>query len=66
MGFSGFDEDGDPLFDSKESAIERAQSLRKWGLDPDTKIYVQRDLAPNWLASLVRDTPFQWIAYEEI
>ncbi len=43
MAFKGFDpEDGAPLYDTKEAAIERAKQLVTWGGDPDVKILVQR------------------------
>lgn len=64
--FIGFDEkDGAALYDSKESAIERAKILRAWGSDPDVKILVHREEIPLWLAHLVRGTWFQWIGYKE-
>lgn len=67
MAFTGFSEkDGEPLYDTKESAIERAKMLKAWDTDPDSKIFVHRKHVPLWFAHLVQDTPFQWLAYEEL
>lgn len=64
MAFTGFDEeDGAPLYDTKEAAIERAKQMRTWDNDPDTQIWVHRKSVPLWLAHLVRDTPFRRLAY---
>lgn len=63
--FTGFDEkDGAPLFDTKESAIERAKMMRMWN-NPDAKIMVHRQWVPLWLAHLVQETWFRWIGYSE-
>jgi hypothetical protein len=65
--FKGFDEkDGEPLYDTKESAIERAKMMRTWGDDPSAKIFVHRKQVPLWLAHIVRDTPFRFLAYTEL
>jgi hypothetical protein len=65
--FTGFDEeDGAPLYDTKESAIERAKMLKAWDPDPDAKIFVHRKGVPLWFAHLVLDTPFQFLAYTEL
>jgi len=66
MTFLGFDEkDGEPLYDSKESAIDRAKMMRTWGRNPDAVIAVQRRWAPGWFAHLVRETLFEFLAYYE-
>lgn len=67
MAFSGFDEkDGEPLYDTKEAAIERARQIIAWGDDPDAKIRVHRKSVPLWFAHLVRDTWLYWLAYTEL
>ena len=67
MAFTGFDEeDGAPLYDTKEAAIERARMLKKWDSDPDTKIYIHKKQVPLWLAHIVRDTPLRFLAYTEL
>lgn len=67
MAFTGFAEkDGAALFDTKESAIERAKMLKAWDSDPDTKIFVHHKRVPLWFAHLVRETPLQWLAYSEL
>ena len=67
MAFTGFDEkDGEPLYDTKESAIERAKMMKTWRDDPDAKIFVHRKSIPLWFAHLVQETRFQWLAYEEL
>lgn len=68
--FTGWDDDGSALYDTKESAIERAKTLKKWDKDPSTKIFIQRDWTSSvwlsWFAHLVRETPLQWLAYKEL
>lgn len=65
--FTGFDKkDGAALYDTKESAIERARMLKKWDPDPNCKIFIHRKQVPLWFAHLVQETPFQWLAYKEI
>lgn len=65
--FTGFSEkDGEPLYDTKESAIERAKMMKAWDKDPDTKIFIHRKSVPLWFAHLVRDTPLRWLAYTEL
>jgi hypothetical protein len=67
MAFTRFDEkDGAALYDTKESAIERAKMLKAWDNDPNTKIFIHRKWVPLWFAHFVQDTPLQWIAYEEL
>ena len=68
MAFMGFDEkDGAPLYDTKESAIERARMMAAWNNNADgTQIFVHRTKVPLWLAHLVRDTPLRWLAYKEL
>lgn len=66
MAFTGFDKDGTVLYDSKESAIERAKMLKTWGGDPDAKIFIHRKKVPLWFAHLVQGTWFQGLAYEEL
>lgn len=67
MAFTGFDKkDGAALFDTKESAIERAKILKAWDSDPGTKIFVHRKRVPLWLAHLLQETPLQWLAYSEL
>ena len=64
--FKGFDEkDGSALYDTKESAIERAKMLVAWSDDPNAKVWVQKEGIPLWLAHLVKDTPLEWIGYRE-
>jgi hypothetical protein len=64
--FTGFDKkDGAALFDTKESAIERAKMLVQWGDDPAARIMVHRKRVPLWLAHLVRGTFLQRLAYRE-
>jgi len=67
MAFVGFDkEDGEPLYDTKEAAIERARMLKKWN-DPDAQLWILRDKRiPLWFAHLVRDTWFMQLAYTRI
>jgi hypothetical protein len=62
--FTGFDENDDPLFDSKESAIEYCRMKLAYS-DPGTKIMVQRPRVPLWFSHLVRETPLQFLAYTE-
>ncbi len=65
--FKGFDpSDGIALYDTKESAIERARMLKKWGPDPDSKIMIHRKKIPLWFAHLVQGTWFEKLAYEEL
>ena len=64
--FVGFDEtDGSDLYDTKDAAIERAKILKKWGDDPNAKIFIHREWIPLWLAHLLQETWFQWVAYRE-
>ena len=66
MAFKGFDpKDGEPLYDTKEAAIERAKQMKVWGGDPDTKILVHRKGVPLWFAHLVAKTWFWRLAYTE-
>ena len=62
--FTGFDEDGDPLFDSREAAIKFARMKVQWG-NQDTKIMVQKERVPLWFAHLVKETWFEFLAYKE-
>lgn len=62
--FIGFGDDGEPRYDSKEAAIERAQQLIKWEGKPDI-IFVMRDWVPLWFGHLVRGTFFERLAYYE-
>ena len=67
MAFKGFDEkDGEPLYDTLESALERAKMLRAWDGDPDAKIFVQRKRVPLWFVHLVRGTWLHRLAYKEL
>ncbi len=68
MTFCGFDpEDGAPLYDTKEAAIERTRQLIAWGNDPDAKIMVLRDKRfPLWLAHLLQGTWFEGLAYRQV
>lgn len=64
--FTGWDDsDGAALYDTKESALERAKMMRVWGSDPNAKIFIQRKKVPLWFAHLVRETWFEWLAYTE-
>lgn len=65
--FTGFDKkDGAALYDTKESAIERAKMLKAWDDDPNIKILVHRKKVPLWFAHLVQGTWFEGLAYEEL
>ena len=65
MAFEGFDEeDGAPLFDSKEAAIERCRMIQNW--DPDAVIFIHRKGVPLWLAHLLQNTPLRWIGYKKL
>jgi|HubBroStandDraft_3_1064219.scaffolds.fasta_scaffold2595296_1 hypothetical protein len=67
MAFVGFDpKDGEPLYDTKEAAIERAKMMKKWDNDPDAKILVHKKGIPLWFAHLVQDTWFRGLAYTEL
>ena len=63
--FTGFDEKGDALFDTKASAIERAEMLKAWDTDPDVRILVLREWLPPWFGHLVRNTWLEKLAYAE-
>jgi len=66
MAFTGWDEkDGEPLYDTKEAAIERAMQMKIWDNDPDAKIMIHRKGVPLWFAHLVQETWFEWLAYTE-
>lgn len=66
MAFTGFDpKDGEPLYDTKESAIERAKQMRQWDND-NSKIFIHRKRVPLWFAHLVQDTPLQFLGYTEL
>lgn len=66
MSFKGFSKDGEPLYDTKEAAIERAKQLVAWSDEPDTKIMVHRKHVPLWFARLVEFTPFDFLAFSEL
>jgi len=67
MAFSGFsEEDGEPTYDTKEAAIERARQMIAWQGEPGDVIFVHRKNVPLWFAHLVRETPLQWLAYTEL
>ena len=67
MAFTGFDEkDVAPLYDTIESAIDRAKMLKDWNADPEAQIFIHRKKVPLWFAHLVRETPFQWLAYKKL
>jgi hypothetical protein len=38
----------------------------KWGGEPGDRIMVHRQWVPLWLAHLVQQTPFEWVAYTEL
>jgi hypothetical protein len=63
--FKGLHKDGDPLFDSQESAIEYAKMKVQWS-EPGTKIMVQRPRIPLWFCHLVQETRFEFLAYTEL
>lgn len=66
MAFTGFDEkDGAPLYDTLDSALERAKMMKIWDNDPDAKIFIHRKRVPLWFAHLVQETPLRWLAYTE-
>lgn len=60
MTFLYIDDDDEEVYDSRESALERARNLAK-GLP----IFEQRSTCPDWFAVLVRYTPFRFIAYRK-
>ena len=65
--FTGFDpKDGAALYDTKESAIERAKMIKAWDNDPNAKIFIHRKNIPLWFAHLVQGTWFERLAYEEL
>ena len=67
MAFKGFsEEDGEPLYDTKEAAIERAKQMIAWHGEPDTVIFVHRKHVPLWIAHMLQDTALQWLAYTEL
>jgi hypothetical protein len=67
MTFTGFDEkDGEPLYDTKEAAIERARQMIAWSGEPDTQIWVHRKGFPLWLAHLICETPLRRLAYTRL
>jgi hypothetical protein len=67
MAFQGFDEkDGEPLYDTKEAAIERAKQMRTWSGEPDVQIWIHRKRVPLWFAHLIRNTPLRWLAYTRL
>jgi hypothetical protein len=63
--FTGFDPtDGEPLYDTKEAALERAKQMISWNPSPEgDTIWVHRKGVPLWFAHLVRDTWFRRLAY---
>jgi len=65
--FVGFSEkDGEALYDSEESAIERAKAMRTWDCS-DAKVMVQRyKWMPSWFIHLFRDTRFEILVYIEV
>lgn len=66
MAFSGFNEDGEPCYDSKEAAIERARQMAAFEGEPDQPIFIQRDWAPLWLAHLLQGTFLEFLCYEKL
>lgn len=67
MAFVGFDEeDGAPLYDTKEAAIERAKQMKTWGDDPKAQIWVHRKSIPLWFAHLVQETWLVRLAYTRL
>jgi hypothetical protein len=63
--FSGWNKDGEALYDTKQSAIERAVQMKIWDDEPDTAIMIHRQRIPLWFAHLVRETWFERLAYYE-
>jgi hypothetical protein len=66
MAFTGWSDDGDACYDTKEAAIERAKQIKAWSGDERMKIFTQRKWIPTWLARLTQNTRFDWIGYEEV
>jgi hypothetical protein len=66
MAFTGFDEDGDPLFDTKDAAITWARQHIEQA-DPDAILMIARPWAnkARWLAHLLRGTPLERLAYRQ-
>lgn len=62
--FLGIEDDDAEVYDSRESALERARMLAH--LHGGLKIMEQRRFAPNWLAALVRYTPLDFLAFVEV
>lgn len=62
--FLEIDEEGAEIYDSRETALERARMLAY--LHGGLKIMEQRRFAPNWLANLVRYTPLDFLAFVEV
>lgn len=65
MAFSGFDEEGNPKFDTKEDCIAWSREHLRLEGDPDAIIMIQRDWAPLWFAHLVQMTPLEFLAWYE-
>lgn len=59
--FLEIDDNGDEIYDSRESALERARMLAR--LHGGLTILEQRRFAPNWFAHMVRGSWFEFFAY---
>jgi hypothetical protein len=67
MAFSGWSDDGEATFDSKEAAIERAKMMREWECEPTARVMVQRfKWLPLWIIHLLQGTWLEKIAYYEV
>lgn len=67
MAFSGWSENGEPTYDTKDAAIERAKQMRKWDNNPDAKIMVQKyKWMPSWFMHIFKDTCLEKLVYYEV
>lgn len=62
--FLGF-QDGEERYDTQEAAIERAKMLARHQ-QKNLQIMIQKENVPLWFARLVRETWFEWLAYETL
>lgn len=65
MAFTGFNENGDPTFDTKENCIAWSRARLRLEGEPDSAIMCKRDWAPSWFAHLVQMTPLEFLAWCE-
>lgn len=65
MTFSGFNDGGEALYDTKDAAIERAKMMHAWDGNTNGKIMVQKNI-PLWFDHLIKGTWFERLAYYEL